>query len=84
MQKLSCRSWGCSSRCGPELRQADYLGLGPRETASDRAAGGRMGRWSYDVRQDFADFTPLYPQECGTRTQVYTARLTGQRAGHPL
>lgn len=64
-----------------ELRQADYLGLGPRETASDRAAGGRMGRWSYDVRQDFADFTPLYPQECGTRTQVYTARLTGSVPG---
>ncbi len=41
-----------------ELRQADYLGLGPRETASDRA-----------------------PQECGTRTQVYTARLTGSVPG---
>ena len=40
-----------------------------------------MGRWSYDVRQDFADFTPLYPQECGTRTQVYTARLTGSVPG---
>lgn len=64
-----------------ELRQADYLGLGPRETASDRAAGGRMGRWGYEVRQDFADHAPLYPQECGARTQVYTACLTGSVPG---
>lgn len=64
-----------------ELRQADYLGLGPRETASDRAAGGRMGRWGYEVRQDFADHAPLYPQECGARTQVYTACLTGSEMG---
>ena len=64
-----------------ELRQADYLGLGPRETASDRAAGGRMGRWGYEVRQDFADHAPLYPQECGARTQVYTACLTGSGMG---
>ena len=60
-----------------ELTKVSYLGLGPRETTADRTAGGKMGAWSYNVRQDFAQNTPVYPQECGSRTGVYSAALTG-------
>ena len=51
-----------------ELTEVSYLGLGPRETTADRTAGGKMGAWSYNVRQDFAQNSPVYPQECGSRT----------------
>ena len=60
-----------------ELTKVSYLGLGPRETTADRTAGGKMGAWSYNVRQDFAQNSPVYPQECGSRTGVYSAALTG-------
>ena len=61
-----------------ELTEVSYLGLGPRETTADRTTGGKMGAWSYNVRQDFAQNTPVYPQECGSRTGVYSAALTGR------
>ena len=60
-----------------ELTEVSYLGLGPRETTADRTAGGKMGEWSYNVRQDFAQNSPVYPQECGSRTGVYSAAVTG-------
>lgn len=60
-----------------ELTEVSYLGFGPRETTADRTAGGKMGEWSYNVRQDFAQNTPVYPQECGSRTGVYRAAVTG-------
>ena len=64
-----------------ELTEVSYLGLGPRETTADRTAGGKMGAWSYNVRQDFAQNSPVYPQECGSRTGVYRADLTGAIPG---
>ena len=42
-----------------ELTEVSYLGLGPRETTADRTAGGKMGTWSYNIRQDFAQNTGL-------------------------
>ena len=64
-----------------ELTEVSYLGLGPRETTADRTAGGKMGAWSYNVRQDFAQNSPVYPQECGSRTGVYHAAVTGSIPG---
>ena len=64
-----------------ELTSVYYLGLGPRETTADRTAGGKMGAWSYNVRQDFAQNSPVYPQECGSRTGVYSAAVTGSIPG---
>ena len=58
-----------------------YLGLGPRETVADRTAGGRMGAWDYGIREDFAQNSPVYPQECGSRTGVYRANVTGSIPG---
>ena len=64
-----------------ELTEAAYLGLGPRETISDRTAGGKMGAWNYNIREDFARYSPVYPQECGSRTGVYRADVTGSIPG---
>lgn len=64
-----------------ELTEVSYLGLGPRETTADRTAGGKMGVWNYNVQQDFAQYTPVYPQECGSRTGVYSATVTGSIPG---
>ena len=64
-----------------ELTSVYYLGLGPRETTADRTAGGKMGAWSYNVRQDFAQNSPVYPQDCGSRTGVYSAAVTGSIPG---
>ena len=66
-----------------ELTEVSYLGLGPRETTADRTAGGKMGTWSCNVRQDFARNSPVYPQECGSRTGVYRAALTGRDTEMP-
>lgn len=60
-----------------ELTEVSYLGLGPREITADRTADGKMGAWSYNVRPDFAQNSSVYPQECGSRTGVYSAALTG-------
>ena len=64
-----------------ELTEVSYLGLGPRETTADRTAGGKMGAWNYNVRQDFAQNSPVYPQDCGSRTGVYSATVTGSIPG---
>ena len=64
-----------------ELIEISYLGLGSRETVADRTAGGQMGAWRYNIRADFAQYSPVYPQECGSRTGVYDAKLTGSTPG---
>ena len=64
-----------------ELTEVSYLGLSPRETTADRTAGGKMDTWSYNIRQDFAQNSPVYPQECGSRTGVYNAAVTGSIPG---
>ena len=40
-----------------------------------------MGTWSYNIREDFAAYSPVYPQECGSRTSVYSAEVTGNIPG---
>lgn len=40
-----------------------------------------MGAWSYNIRADFAQNSPVYPQDCGSRTGVYSATVTGSIPG---
>ena len=40
-----------------------------------------MGAWDYNIREDFARYSPVYPQECGSRTGVYRADITGSVPG---
>ena len=68
-----------------ELTEVSYLGLGPRETTADRTAGGKMGAWSYNVRQDFAQNSPGLP--AGMRQphrRVPRRPVTGSHSGHLL
>ena len=59
-----------------ESRQADvdYLGDGPAETAADRRAGARFGRFGFAVEENLSGY--VIPQECGGRTGVYEATVT--------
>ena len=40
-----------------------------------------MGAWNYNIRADFAQNSPIYPQDCGSRTGVYSATVTGSIPG---
>ena len=43
--------------------------------------GVQMGAWNYNIRADFAQNSPIYPQDCGSRTGVYSATVTGSIPG---
>lgn len=80
-QRLELPEFGLLFPLRSELSVLHYLGLGPHETTADRTAGGKMGAWRYNIREDFARNSPLYPQECGSRTNVYRASLRGNIPG---
>lgn len=63
------------------LDDLHYLGLGPRETVTDRTVGSKLGAFGYNIREDFKQNSPVYPQECGSRTSVYRAELSGSIPG---
>lgn len=54
----------------------DYLGDGPAETAIDRRAGARFGRFGFAVEENLSGY--VIPQECGGRTGVYEATVTDE------
>ena len=51
-----------------------YLGLGPDENYVDRAAGARLGRYSFTAAENLSQY--LRPQECGNRTGVREFAVT--------
>lgn len=61
--------------------QVTYYGYGPEENYIDRRCGARLGRFEYDVDDNFTPY--LMPQECGNRTGVRWAFIQDQ-AGHGL
>lgn len=58
----------------PEVDHVTYLGLGPDENYVDRAAGARMGRFSFTAAENLSQY--LRPQECGNRTGVREFAVT--------
>ena len=56
--------------------QVEYLGLGPEENYTDRAAGARLGRFGHTAYENLSGY--LRPQECGNRTGVRELAVTGQ------
>ena len=40
-----------------------------------------MGAWNYNIRADFAQNSPIYPQDCDSRTGVYSVAVTGSIPG---
>ena len=43
--------------------------------------GVQMGAWNYNIRADFAQNSPIYPQDCDSRTGVYSVAVTGSIPG---
>lgn len=58
-----------------ELDQLDYYGMGPEENYRDRCQGARLGRYQTTVAENLTPY--LRPQECGNRTGVRWAELSG-------
>ncbi len=55
--------------------QVSYYGRGPQENYCDRHAGARLGLWQFSAAENL---TPYHrPQECGNRTGVRMAAVTG-------
>ena len=52
----------------PDVDRVTYLGMGPDENYVDRAAGAKLGRFSYTAGENLSQY--LRPQECGNRTDV--------------
>ena len=60
----------------PEFRHVSYYGNGPLENYIDRKCGALMGRYEYEVTDNFTHY--LYPQECGNRTDVSSFTLSSK------
>lgn len=57
----------------PEFRHVSYYGNGPKENYIDRKCGALIGKYEYEVNDNFTPY--LYPQECGNRTEVTSFTL---------
>lgn len=51
-----------------DFKQVDYYGKGEKENYIDRCQGAFLGRYQYDIDENFTPY--LMPQECGNRTGV--------------
>lgn len=51
-----------------DFKQVDYYGMGEKENYVDRCQGAFLGRYQYDIDENFTPY--LMPQECGNRTGV--------------
>lgn len=54
----------------------EWYGMGPEETYQDRCRGGKLGIYRCPVSGSLARY--LVPQECGNRTGVRWAKVTGR------
>lgn len=68
--------FGMLIRIPGEYDNVFYYGNGPYENYCDRCKGSRLGFFEYDVKSNLSDY--LMPQECGERTGVRKAVITGK------
>lgn len=68
--------FGMLFRIPGEYDSVWYYGYGPNENYADRCKGSRLGCFEYRVKENFSDY--LMPQECGARTGVRKAVITGK------
>ncbi|MEG2770567.1 MAG: DUF4981 domain-containing protein, partial [Oscillospiraceae bacterium] len=54
-----------------------YFGRGPDENYIDRKTGAFLGQYEYQVADNVSNY-PV-PQECGNRTEVYTAQVINNK-----
>lgn len=73
-QRVTLPEFGLQLVLDAQNAGVDYFGDGPAETTVDRCAGGRLGRFAFEVDEALPPY--LMPQEAGGRTGVYEANLT--------
>ena len=73
--------FGMIMKLDADYDRVRFLGLGPDENYTDRREGARLGIWQYRAAENMTPY--LLPQECGNRTGVRWAEITGVR-GHGL
>ena len=69
--------FGMITKLGANLDRVRFYGLGPEENYTDRREGARLGIWNYRAADNLTPY--LMPQECGNRTGVRWAEITGVR-----
>ena len=67
--------FGMLFKLDADLSRLDWYGMGPAENYCDRKSGARLGIYTTDVADNLTPY--IVPQECGNRTGVRMAKLTG-------
>lgn len=65
---------GLSFLLDASLTHVDYYGMGPMDNYADRCSGAMLGRYHYEVAENFVRY--LKPQECGNRMGVRELTVT--------
>ena len=58
------------------LSTVSYYGRGPHENYCDRMTGALLGLWQFEAKENLTPYH--HPQECGNRTGVRMAAVTGE------
>ena len=69
--------FGMITKLSVDLDRVRFYGLGPQENYTDRREGARLGVWEYRAAENLTPY--LLPQECGNRTGVRWAEITGAK-----
>ena len=69
--------FGMITKLSADLDRVHFYGLGPEENYTDRREGARLGIWNYRAADNLTPY--LMPQECGNRTGVRWAEITGAK-----
>ena len=69
--------FGMITKLSADLDRVRFFGFGPHENYTDRREGARLGIWEYRAAENMTPY--LMPQECGNRTGVRWAEITGAR-----
>lgn len=75
-ESASVPEFGMMIFLSPAYSQVSYLGNGPLENYCDRKRGALLGNYTYNVKENMSGY--VIPQECGNRTGVYRAVISGQ------
>ena len=65
---------GLSFQLDASLTHVDYYGMGPMDNYADRCSAAMLGRYHYEVADNFTRY--LKPQECGNRMGVRELTVT--------
>lgn len=76
---LALPEFGMMFTLPQEYQKVEYYGRGPEENTCDRNTGARLGKFGFNATGNMTPY--VFPQECGTRTGVRKAAITGPAGG---